>query len=105
RPPRLPPQLKGLRLRLLFRGARRELDINCDRTIVTAPYEWTRPEKIGIAEEVHPFKGGSRLEFVCEESPDGWRPVSSRSVRQVRGRSKRSERGQTSDPGRTAGRA
>jgi len=103
--PCLPQQLKGLRLRLLFRGARLELDINCDRTIVTAPYEWTRPEKIGIAEEVHPFKGGSRLEFVCEESPDGWRPVSSRSVRQVRGRSKRSERGQTSDPGRTAGRA
>jgi hypothetical protein len=74
--PCLPTELQGLHLKLLYRGYWLYLDIDCDRLTVSAPHGWAGPGRIGVRNQVHPFKAGDALEFGCLLAEDGWRPAS-----------------------------
>ncbi len=74
--PCLPTELQGLRVKLLYRGYWLCLDISCDRLTVSAPHGWAGPGRIGVRNQVHPFKAGEVLEFGCHFADGGWRPAS-----------------------------
>lgn len=74
--PCLPTELQGLRLKLLYQGYWLYLDISCERLTVSAPHGWGGPGRIGVRNQVHPFKAGDVLEFGCHVAEGGWRPTS-----------------------------
>lgn len=74
--PCLPAELQGLRVKLLYRGYWLCLEISCDRLTVSAPHGWAGPARIGVRNQVHPFKAGDVLEFGCHFADGGWRPAS-----------------------------
>lgn len=73
--PCLPTKLQRLRLKLLYRGDWLYLDVGCDRLTVSAPHGWHGPGKIGVRNQVYPFKAGAALGFSCEVTHGGWRPL------------------------------
>ena len=73
--PCLPAELQGLRMKLLYRGYWLYLGLDCDRFTVSAPNGWGGPDRIGVRNQVQPFKGGDVLEFDCHLASGGWRPV------------------------------
>ena len=73
--PCLPTELQGLHLKLLYRGYWLYLDIGCDKLTVSAPHGWAGPARIGVRNQVRPFKAGDVLEFGCHLAEGGWRPA------------------------------
>lgn len=73
--PCLPEELRGLRFRLRHRGHWLEVDIGCERMIVSAPDGWAGPDRIVIRDETYPFHAGERLEVPCHLEDGGRRPV------------------------------
>ena len=81
--PCVPEELQGVRLRLLYRGFWLYLDISCGKLTVSAPHGWAGPERIGVRNQVHPFKAGDVLEFGCHLAADGWRPTPQKPIRKT----------------------
>lgn len=63
-----------MRLKLLYRGYWLYLEIGCDELTVSAPHGWAGPERIGVRNRLHPFKGGDVLTFSCRMPEGGFRP-------------------------------
>jgi trehalose/maltose hydrolase-like predicted phosphorylase len=72
--PCLPTELQGLRLKLLYRGFWLHLEIGCDELTVSAPHGWAGPERIGIRNQLHPFKAGDVLRLSCHPVEGGFKP-------------------------------
>ena len=79
--PCVPEELEQIELRLLYQGSRLEAEVGCDRVVVSAPEDWAGPNKIGVGNRVHAFRGGDRLEFATQLKGGGWRPITQRVKR------------------------
>jgi trehalose/maltose hydrolase-like predicted phosphorylase len=79
--PCIPEELQSIRLRLLYRGSRLEANVGSDKVVVSAPEDWAGPNKIGVGNRVHSFRGGDRLEFATQLRGGGWRPITHRVKR------------------------
>lgn len=73
--PCLPEELRGLRLRVRYRGHWLVIDIGCERMTVSAPDGWTRPPRVVIRDAVYTFRAGERLDIPCHLEDGGWRPA------------------------------
>ena len=82
--PCLPTELQGLRLKLLYRGSWLHLEIGCDELTISAPHGWAGPERIGVRNQLHPFKGGDVLKFGCHLVEGGFKPRSRDVTRERR---------------------
>ena len=71
--PCLPEEMKGLHLKLLYRGYWLHLDVSCDEVAVSAPDGWVGPRQIRVRDQFHGFEPGERLTFSCHLE-EGWRP-------------------------------
>ena len=72
--PCVPQELRGMRLNLRYRGSLLTIDMSSDKLVLTAPEDWTGPQKIGVRNRLHAFHAGDRLEFDCHLRTGGWRP-------------------------------
>jgi trehalose/maltose hydrolase-like predicted phosphorylase len=73
--PCLPEELRGLRLRIRYRGHWLDIDVGCERLTISAPADWVGPQRIMIRNETYPFGPGMSLEFPCHLEDRGWRPA------------------------------
>ena len=72
--PCLPQELKGLRFRIRYRQYWLQIDIGCERMIVSAIDGWAGPDRITVRDETYPFGAGARLDIPCHLEDGGWRP-------------------------------
>ena len=72
--PCLPEELKRLRFRIRYRRHWLEVDIGCERMILSAPDGWAGPERITVRNKTYRFSAGARLEIPCDFEEGGWRP-------------------------------
>lgn len=79
--PCIPAELQGLQLRLRYRGHWLEIEMSCERLVVSAPDGWRGPDRIVVRDEEHAFGPGVRLVFRCRMQDGGWRPVPGEAVR------------------------
>jgi trehalose/maltose hydrolase-like predicted phosphorylase len=73
--PCLPEELRGLRFRIRHRGHWLDIDIGCERLIVSTPDGWDGPNRIVIRDDAYAFHAGERLEVPCHLEDGGWRPA------------------------------
>ena len=73
--PCLARDLKGLRLRLRYRGDWLDMEISEGRMRISAPERWTGSGTITVRDKTFPLGPGTRLEFRCSRERGGLRPV------------------------------
>jgi trehalose/maltose hydrolase-like predicted phosphorylase len=73
--PCLPQELRSLRFRIRYRQHWLDIDIGCERMVVSAPDGWAGPERIMVRDKTYPLGAGTRLEIACHLEDGGWRPV------------------------------
>lgn len=98
--PCLPPELKSLDLRYLFRGSWLYLKFDRDKLVISAPHPWNGPENIGVGDKIHAFSAGQVLEIECPLTARGLRPASRRGKPSRRGKSQPTP--QASNPAQVA---
>jgi len=74
--PCLAEDLKGLRLRLRYRGEWLDMEIQEGRMTLTIPERWSGADHIVVRNERFPVKPGTRLELRCSRESGGLRPIS-----------------------------
>jgi alpha,alpha-trehalase len=94
--PCLPPELKSLDLKYLYRGSWLYLKFGRDKLAISAPHPWNGPEKIGVGDTIHAFSAGQVLEIECPLTAKGPRPASNRNTTSTRGTPKRPPHGSNS---------
>lgn len=81
--PCMPPELQGMQLRLHYHGSPLEAVVSRDKVILSAPEDWAGPNRIGVRNRVHAFKGGDRLEFDSHMARGAWRPLTHKVKRKT----------------------
>ena len=91
--PCLAEDLKGLRLKLRYRGQWLDLELNEGRMTLAIPEGWSGSDHVIVRDERYPVSPGTRLELRCSREDGGLRPVAGQSKSQRGSASRKGDRG------------